>query len=47
MSKKEKLLRRLLSRPKDFTFNETVTLLGQPGYDLDNKEKHPVQLFRL
>lgn len=39
MSKREKLLRRLLSVPKDFTFNEAVTLLRQLGYDLDNKGK--------
>ena len=28
MSKKEKLTVRLLSRPKDFTFDELITLLG-------------------
>ena len=28
MSKKEKLIKRLLSRPKDFTINELITLLG-------------------
>jgi hypothetical protein len=32
MSKAEKLLGRLLSRPKDFTFEELVTLLGHFGY---------------
>ena len=32
MSKKEKLIKRLLSRPKDFTFDELVTLLGHLGY---------------
>jgi len=32
MSKAEKLLNRLLSRPKDFTFEELVTLLGHFGY---------------
>ncbi|MCL2512768.1 MAG: type II toxin-antitoxin system HicA family toxin [Oscillospiraceae bacterium] len=32
MSRKEKLLKRLLSRPVDFTFEELVTLLGQFGY---------------
>ena len=32
MSKAEKLLQRLLSRPKDFTFDELVTLLGHFGY---------------
>jgi predicted RNA binding protein YcfA (HicA-like mRNA interferase family) len=39
MSKREKLLRRLLSKPKDFTFDEAVTLLRQLGYELDNKGK--------
>jgi len=39
MSKKEKLLKRLLSRPKDFTFDEAVTLLRQLGYETDNKGK--------
>ena len=32
LSKKDKLLERLLSRPKDFTFEEVVTLLGHYGY---------------
>ena len=32
MSKKEKLIKRLLDNPKDFTFNELVTLLGYFGY---------------
>jgi len=32
MSKKEKLIKRLLSRPKDFTFDELVTLMGYLGY---------------
>lgn len=32
MSKKEKLLRRLLSRPKDFTYNELVSLLKYYSY---------------
>ena len=39
MSKKEKLLKRLLSKPKDFTFDEAETLLNQFGYEIDNKEK--------
>ena len=33
MSKKEKLLKRFLSRPRDFTRNELVTLLGEFGYE--------------
>jgi len=32
MSKKEKLIKRLLSSPKDFTFDELVTLLGLLGF---------------
>lgn len=39
MSKREKLLNRFLSKPKDFTFDEVVTLLEYFGYSLDNKGK--------
>ena len=39
MSKKEKLARRLLSRPADFTFNELMTLLGHLGYSMETAEK--------
>ena len=39
MSKQEKLLKRFKSKPKDFTFEELVTLLGHYGYYLDNKGK--------
>ena len=35
MSKKEKLARRLLSCPSDFTFDELTTLLGHLGYYLE------------
>lgn len=34
MSKKEKLVERLLSKPTDFTFNELTTLMGQVGYTI-------------
>ena len=34
MSKKDKLIDRLLSKPKDFTFNEMVSLLSYFGYEL-------------
>ena len=34
MSKKDKLINRLLSRPNDFTFDEMVTLLSYFGYKL-------------
>jgi len=33
MSKFEKLLRRLLDRPKDFTWDELVTLMRKLGYE--------------
>jgi len=35
LSRKEKLARRLLSRPSDFTFDELKTLLGHLGYYLE------------
>ena len=37
MSKKEKLIARLLSLPKDFTYDEMKTLLGYLGFEEDNK----------
>ena len=36
MSKEEKLLKRLLQKPKDFTFDEVKTLLARYGYYLEN-----------
>lgn len=39
MSKLEKLLKRLYSRPKDFTYQEAKTLLEQLGFMEDNKGK--------
>ena len=39
MGKKEKLIARLKSKPKDFTFEEVETLLGLLGYAKDNKGK--------
>jgi len=36
MSKSKKLLERLLSRPKDFTFKELETLLCSLGFTLSN-----------
>ncbi len=39
MSKKDKLLNRLLSHPKDFTYDELVTLLGFYGIVEDNLGK--------
>ncbi len=37
MSKKEKLLKRLLSKPTDFTYDELRTLLSYLGYEEFNK----------
>ena len=34
MGKKEKLIERLLKKPKDFTFEEMVTMLSYLGYEL-------------
>jgi hypothetical protein len=33
VSKKEKLLKRFLSKPKDFSWDELATLLGDFGYE--------------
>ena len=34
MSKKDKLIDKLLKKPKDFTFDEMVSLLSYFGYEL-------------
>lgn len=39
MGKKDKLIKRLKSRPKDFTFNETETLLNYLEYERYEKGK--------
>ena len=39
MSKKEKLIKRLKSRPKDFEFEEAETLLMALGFAKSNKGK--------
>ena len=39
MSRKEKLLKRLQSKPKDFTYDEATTLLEQLGFIEYNKGK--------
>ncbi len=39
MSRKEKLIKRLRSLPKDFTYSELVTLLQQLGFEETNKGK--------
>jgi predicted RNA binding protein YcfA (HicA-like mRNA interferase family) len=35
MSKQEKLLRRLSSKPKDFTWSELVSLMTALGFDME------------
>ena len=35
MSKKDKLIERLLKKPKDFTFDEMTSLLSYFDYDLN------------
>jgi hypothetical protein len=37
MGKKEKLIERLKSNPRDFTFEEMQTLLTYLGFELSNK----------
>lgn len=39
MGKKEKLIARLKSNPKDFTFDEMQTLLTALGFEKSNKGK--------
>ena len=39
MSKKDKLIRRLEDRPKDFTYNELKVLLNYLGFNENNKGK--------
>lgn len=39
MSRKEKLLKRLMKNPKDFTYEEARTLLMQLGFEESNKGK--------
>lgn len=39
MSRKEKLLKRFLSEPKNFTFDELDTLLTGLGFEKSNKGK--------
>lgn len=39
MSKKDKLLNRIKTLPKDFTFNELETLLTHLGFEINNKGK--------
>lgn len=38
MSKKDKLIDKLMRKPKDFTFDEMVSLLSYFGYELKQAE---------
>lgn len=37
MNKKDKLLKRLCSSPKDFTYDEMVTVFKSNGFEISNK----------
>jgi hypothetical protein len=39
MSTKEKLIKRFMRQPKDFTWDELVRLFGIFGFEMDNKGK--------
>jgi hypothetical protein len=39
MSTKEKLVERFMKQPKDFTFDELVTLLASLGFEINHKGK--------
>jgi len=39
VSKHDKLIEKLLSQPKDFTFSELTTLLGRMGYSISSAGK--------
>ncbi len=39
MSKKEKLIKRFLEQPKNFTFDELIRLMGYFDFTLSNKGK--------
>lgn len=47
MSKKEKLVQRLLMLPKDFTFAELESLLIQLGFEIDNKGKTSLYTYKI
>ncbi len=40
MSRKEKLLKKIQSKPKDFTYEEAKTLLLQLGFEEDKKRQN-------
>lgn len=39
MGKKDKLIQKLKTIPKDFTFDEMLSLLEYPGFSVSNKGK--------
>ncbi len=39
MTKKDKLVKRFLQIPKDFTFEELISLLKHLGFEMNNKGK--------
>jgi hypothetical protein len=47
MSKSDKLIKRLLSKPKDFTYDELNALLLSKGYKEDNVGKTDLHPFCL
>lgn len=46
MSKIDKLINRLLEKPKDFTFDEMVTLLSYYGYKLKQGSGSSVKFIK-
>ena len=46
MSKKDKLVKRLIEKPKDFTFDEMVTLLSYYGYELKQGSGSSVKFIK-
>lgn len=46
MSRKDKLIARLLEKPKDFTFDEMVTLLSYYGYELKQGSGSSVKFIK-
>jgi hypothetical protein len=39
MSKKEKLIKKLLNKPTDFTFDDLIVIFRGLGFELDNRGK--------
>jgi len=45
MSRKGKLISRLVGRPKDFTWQEACTLMKQCGFELKNASSGSARMF--